>query len=357
MKYNSFLKLILFGFVCAVIATSCVKEGPMGPAGEDGKDGTNGSNGLNGTDGTTSCIVCHSSDQKLFAMENQWSKSGHGTLPDFERSEGECAICHTSQGFRGNLDGSYDWTVSGAKIINPNPQNCYTCHKIHETYTSDDLALTVSGPVELRNTGGKTHDFGKAGVCASCHQGRTVSPFPVVGGPDIVVTSSRYGVHHGPQANVVAGVGMGLFEIGNGLVNSAHSTQIANACVQCHMGEAFGTQSGGHTLWMAYEYHEADVLNTKGCSATGCHPAGENIQTLTEDKMAEISASLAELKVLLDAKGATKPGSDDAVKGTYPAEVAGALLDYKALTEDKSFGVHNPKYVTQLIENLKVAIK
>jgi len=75
MKYNSFLKLILFGFVCAVMATSCVKEGPMGPAGADGTNGTNGTNGLNGSDGTASCIVCHSSNQVLFAKENQWRSS------------------------------------------------------------------------------------------------------------------------------------------------------------------------------------------------------------------------------------------------------------------------------------------
>jgi len=343
MKYNSFLKLILFGFICTFIATSCVKEGPMGLPGLDGTDGAAGKDGKDGTSGTSSCITCHSSNQVLFAKENQWSKSGHGTLPDFERSTGECAICHTSQGFRGNLDGTYDWTVSGAKIIDPNPQNCYTCHEIHETYTSDDLALTVNGPVELRNTGGKKHDFGSAGVCATCHQGRTVSPFPTVGGPDIKVSAVRYGVHHGPQANVVAGVGMGLFEIGSGLVNSIHSTSIDDACVQCHMGEAFGTQSGGHTLWMGYEYHEATVLNTSGCFTTGCHPAGENVQKLAEDFQAQI-------------KDFTKPGSDDSVAGTFPPEVAGALLDYKALVEDKSYGVHNPRYVKALIQNLITAL-
>ena len=353
MKFKSVLKLAFLGLLFVILATSCVKEGPMGPAGADGKDGKDGTNGTNGT---ATCVICHSSNQEIFARENQWAKSGHGTLPDFERSEGECAICHTSQGFRGNLNGTYKWEVSGAKILNPNPQNCYTCHKIHETYTSNDLALTVTGPVELRNTGGKKHDFGKGGICASCHQGRTVNPFPVAGGADIKVTSSRYGVHHGPQANVVAGVGKGLFEVGSGLVNSAHS-QLANTCITCHMAEAFGTQSGGHTLWMAYEYHEAEVLNTKGCFAAGCHPAGEDVQKLTEAKQAKIETALAELKLLLDKKGITKAGSDNSVSGTYPGVVAGACLDYKALVEDKSFGVHNPKYVTQLIENLKVTIK
>ena len=58
MKYNSFLKLIFFGFLCAILATSCTKEGPVGPAGADGQDGTDGRDGV---DGNVTCLVCHSS--------------------------------------------------------------------------------------------------------------------------------------------------------------------------------------------------------------------------------------------------------------------------------------------------------
>ena len=54
MKYNSLLKLVLFGFICAFMATSCVKEGPMGPAGADGSDGSDGAAGV---DGKISCLA------------------------------------------------------------------------------------------------------------------------------------------------------------------------------------------------------------------------------------------------------------------------------------------------------------
>jgi len=345
MKYNSFFKLLTFAFVCAMLATSCVKEGPMGPAGADGEDGVNG---VDGTDGTAGCIVCHSSNQLIYAIEDQFANSGHGTGINFERSEGECAICHTSQGFIGNLDGSYNPDAAGAKIINPSRQNCYTCHSIHDTYTAADLALTVDGAITLRNTSA-THDFGKGDVCASCHQGRTVEPWPVAGGDDITVSGTRYGVHHGPQGNVIAGVGMGLFEVGSGLVNSAHATMIEDACVTCHMGEAFGAQAGGHTWWMSYEYHGSEELNDAGC--VSCHE-GEEMAEVVEEFQTEIKTLLAELKVKLDEAGITNEGSDNSVSGTYSGLVAGACLDYKALTEDGSFGVHNPKYVKKLLENL-----
>lgn len=350
MKYNLFFKLILFGFICAFIATSCVKEGPMGPAGADGEDGLDGTNGLNGSDGTAGCIVCHSSNQLLFAMENQWSTSMHANGAAFERNTGECAICHTSQGFLGNLDGSYAYGAEGAMISNPNPQNCYTCHNIHKTFTSADLSLTVSGPVVLRNTGGQSHDFGKGSICASCHQGRTVAIWPVAGG-DSIQAGSRYGIHHGPQGNVIAGVGMGLFEVGDGLVNSVHAN-IENTCVTCHMAEPYGTQAGGHTWNMTYVYHGADAIWDAGCSSTSCHPAGEDIHKLAEEFQTEINLLLVELKTLLDTEGITRPGSDSNVNGKYPAVVAGAYIDYLALTEDGSLGIHNPKYVKKLLENL-----
>lgn len=367
MKKNYLVTCLGFLFIGVSIFSACEgPEGPMGPAGANGTNGINGTNGTSGTngtngkdgqDGTTTCIVCHSKDQSLYAREIQWANSKHGTGLNFERNGGECAICHTSQGFRGNLNGSYVYTVTGAKILNPNPPNCYACHKIHETYTSADLALTVPAgtPITLRNTALK-HDFGKGNVCATCHQGRTVTPFPVAGGADIVVSSTRYGVHHGPQSNVLAGVGKGLFEVGTGLENSVHSTLIPNACVTCHMSEAYGIQSGGHTMWMAYEYHGSEVLNQKGCKIAGCHNEATNVQALTATSQATITALLAELKIKLDAAGITKDGSDDSVSGTYSALVAGACLDYKALTEDKSLGVHNPRYVKKLLENLIAAL-
>jgi mono/diheme cytochrome c family protein len=325
-----------------LVSASCTKEGPQGIA------GTNGTNGTDGTDGTTTCIECHSNNQMLYAMENQYSASMHATGPNFERNSGDCATCHTSQGFLGKLDGSYDWEAEDASISNPVPPNCYTCHEIHSTYTAADLQLTVTEAQVINNSGGQSHDFGKGNLCAACHQGRTLTPFPVENGEDIAVTSPYWGVHHGTQANTSAG--LGLFEVGSGLVNSAHTTMVTDACVTCHMSDAYGTQAGGHTMWMGYEYHGSTVINTPSCNTAGCHE-GEEIEQITTEFQAEISGLLAELKVKLDASGITVEGSDSPVPGTYSANVAGACINYKAISEDKSKGVHNPKYIKKLLEN------
>jgi len=345
MKKFSFLHFMLAILVMASFAMiSCTKEGPAGPA---GKDGTDGEDGIDGQNGSATCIQCHDNSQQLEARITQWEASVHATGGNFARNEGECARCHTSQGFIGFINGTYDPYAAGAKIVNPNPQNCYTCHNIHSTYTSEDWTLTTSGPVTMFNTTA-TPDLGKGSLCANCHQGRLVDPFPVVGGADITVSSPRYGVHHGPQSNVFAGVG--LFEVGTGLSNSMHTTLVTDACVTCHMSEAYGAQSGGHVMGMSYEYHGASVMNFKGC--VSCHTDNTALVAEFEALQTEVAALLAELKLKLDATGITAAGSDNSVNGTYSPLVAGACLDYKAITEDKSLGVHNPTYVKQLLTNL-----
>ena len=64
----------------------------------------------------------------------------------------------------------------------------------------------------IRN--GATVDFGTGNLCANCHQSRPIDAavMPVVGGPDITLTAAnkRYGSHHGPQANIIGGIGTGL---------------------------------------------------------------------------------------------------------------------------------------------------
>ena len=351
-KFNVFYLFATVFVAFMLIMASCTKEGPAGPAGEDGTNGTNGEDGVDGVDGTTTCVECHSDNQVMFAKSNQWAHSIHAQGGNYERNGGECAVCHTSQGFLGyNVLGSYDPEADGAEIHNPNPPNCYTCHFIHDTYTPADLALTITAPATLRNTGGTTFDFGLANVCATCHQGRTVDPWPTPGGADIVVTSSRYGVHHGPQANALSGLGLESFGAGS---NHPHK-QIATGCVQCHMADPFGAQAGGHTMNIAYDYHGATEVNHAGC--VSCHPDGDELTTKTEELQGEVAQLLADLKVLLDAAGITAEGSDSSIPGTYSADVAAACLDYKALVEDRSLGVHNPTYIKGVLKNAIAAIQ
>ncbi len=340
---NKFSFLLSFLLIASMAFVSCTKEGPAGLAGKDGKDGKDGEDGINGLDGTATCMQCHDNTQSLDARVLQWESSFHATGDAFARNTGDCATCHTSQGFRGKLDGTYDPTATGAKITNPNPPNCYTCHKIHESYTPGDLALTVSGAIAMNNVEG-THEFGTGNICASCHQARPLNPFPTAGGGDYVIPSPYWGLHHGTQANVLKGVG--LFNVGTGLANSLHATMVSESCVTCHMADGYGDQSGGHTMWMR---NEAGVMNTAGCIS--CHTNATDLKNSTAALQAEVTALLAELKEKLVATGVINPTTESPVPGTYSQVVAGCFINYKAVSEDKSLGVHNPGFVKKLLEN------
>lgn len=329
---SAMLQLTITTCVLAIVI-GC--EGPGGPAGQDG---------VNGEDGVANCIQCHTSSTDLYAKIIQYQASTHFTGGNFERNGTSCAHCHTHEGFMALITTDTMVTVS---VPNPTPPNCRTCHNIHTNYDTTDYALTTSTPVTLFQ-GGVAINIGKGNMCAQCHQGRTVSPIPSA---QTIITSTRYGVHHGPQANVFSGIG--LYNLVGStpypVANSMGST-ITDACVTCHMAAPYGTQAGGHTFNSSYEYHENDIMNTAGCLAN-CHAEGEDAHAVKIEALTvEIDSLIDNLKTVLVAKTLIDT-NDYAVKCTTDAISASAIVNYKAILEDRSHGIHNPGYVRALLKN------
>lgn len=323
-----------------LVASSCTKEGPAGPAGE------NGINGTNGTDATSTCGECHNSGEAFLAIELQYNMSGHANNGNYDRNTTSCAPCHTSMGFREVIETGANETA--ATINNPTPPNCYTCHKVHETYTASDWELRYTDPVTYLQ-GGATFDYGVSNLCAKCHQSREASPYPGAAGGTIVFdddVSYRWGPHHGPQSNLFAGVAKsGAYEVSGdaAYTNSWHTDNFEDACNTCHMADPpYGDHWGGHTFAMG-------SLNDNGCLE--CHDDAED---KVEAAQMVIEVLLADLKVLLENQGimdtVDHPGYLN-VPGTYSNELAGAFYNYKLLEEDRSIGIHNYKYTKALLEN------
>jgi len=121
---------------------------------------------------------------------------------------------------------------------------------------------------------------------------------------------------------------------------------VTDGCVTCHMAKAYGTQAGGHTMNTSYEYHGDEVPNMAGCES--CHSGIETfdingLQTEVKTLLEELGAKLTDLELITD--------TGSVVKGTYPSDQAGAIFNYKWIEEDRSYGVHNPKYVKALLKN------
>lgn len=333
------LSLIASGlFLSGMVLTSC--EGPEGPQGPDGPQGPAGENGI------ATCGQCHDLSTDMYAKVIQWETSMHAIGGHFERNTAECAICHTHEGYVDNL--ATGAGVSDAALENPTPVNCRTCHKIHDTYTDTDWDLRATAPVTFFNEIASA-DLGTGNLCATCHQSRAFT-YPVEGGEQITVTSTRYGPHHGPQSDVLNSNCFYLFDGSVAYPSTNPHLNVPNSCVACHMATGYGVQNGGHTFRMLRT--DAVTLNVNGC--TSCHSS--------TTFAADVTAFKEEIAVLHDSLGTMLQGlgylnsTFGTVAGTYDPEVAGAMLNFKTIEEDKSEGVHNPNYVKAVLINTIEAV-
>ena len=339
--------LVIGTMLLAVAAAAC--EGPAGPDGAQGPQGLQGPQGVPGENALNTCSDCHDADATMVAIEHQYAASTHGSGPNFERDGSGCNLCHTHQGFMTVVNGE----AAPTNIEQPAPVNCRTCHQIHTTYTGDDFALTWTDDVDLELGG--VVSLGDGNLCANCHQARTPSPNPTIDGADVAVTSYRFGTHHGPQANVVAGEGLYEFA-GSVTYPTGAGPHTATGCNTCHMAEPFGAQAGGHTWAMTYDYHGSTEELVTGCQ--NCHETATSFAILG-DVPAQVETLLGDLETLLRAQGILIDtlGAEYARPGTYSANLAAAYVNWQSITEDRSMGLHFPGYVVALLTNTIEAIQ
>jgi hypothetical protein len=270
----------------------------------------------------------------------------HYTGGDFERSTADCAVCHTSEGFIERIATGAE--TDTADIVNPSPPNCRTCHQIHTTYTDADYAFTTTAPVDLWAAPGQTVDFAEGNLCAQCHQARPEFTDIVPDTTSYTITSAYWGAHHSPVAEVMGGVGLyeftGPATITGGTFAHGESDK---GCPTCHMATPFGAQAGGHTMNMSYVYHGSTVDNVAGCKT--CHSSASLVDFSYLGEQATVQGQLDSLRVLLNAAGIMD--STSLVPGTYQGQLAAAYINYQAINEDKSLGIHNPPYVQGVLQN------
>ena len=344
-----------FILVAALAVSACEgpegPAGPTGPAGPAGAAGPAGPAGPAGQDANENCTQCHTSDVEMFAKQQQLLNAAHGP-GQYVRDSGECAVCHTHQGFLDRLE-TGEWSYTYGSVDDVVPMNCRTCHVIHTTYTRADYALTADGiPVEFR-LGGATVDFDNtSNLCASCHQARIRSgQMPDGSGDDVSFTSTHWGPHGSPQGNINAGSGFFFGGDREGMMMAHQTDSRSEGCKTCHMAE--GTMnSGGHTFAMG---------SGRDANYTGCLECHADVDSF--DKFGQQTATQAlldELGVLLEAVGIMHYDADDGewhpVPGTYTADEAAAAWDFQGVMNDGSLGVHNPPYVKNLLEGAIAAL-
>jgi hypothetical protein len=328
------IKTIFFILPAGLLFTAC--EGPMG---------------RQGADANQSCTECHNNSAAIETKQAQWEESVHakGENAAYANRTG-CVQCHTSQGF---LEAVAEGSTQDISVpSDPMQINCYTCHKIHETYTADDYELTKPGAevllVKYKGTS-VTWDKGNSNQCVACHQAREITPMPVENGATFAITNTRMGAHHGPNSNLI--LGKLPMELTGAAYPETNPHSTSEGCIDCHMAQPYGYQAGGHNMGMTYDSHGTETLLTNGCLK--CHP-GENATTMTakyNSLKTQIEGKLDNLESQLVAAGIYNPSTGLAKTGSFNPNAALAYLTFNTIVEDRSSGVHNPAYTKTLLDN------
>lgn len=375
LRKNVFFVIVLT--VLALFFIGC--EGPEGSAGADGiagndglggADGTDGANGVDGVDGNVTCFACHQ-DENFEKKRQQFSMAKHtlGEFVSYAGGRASCSKCHGHEGFVAYAEG-----FQAQDVANPTPWQCSTCHGIHQTFEVEDYELRLHEPVaaifdpnvSFLLKGNNVMDLeGGSNLCANCHQSRRAEPNVTnPGEATFRITSTHYGPHHGPQANTVYGAGFAEIAGSTAYPAAGSSFHLAASCVGCHMAPFDEDEGeGGHSF----------IPSVAACNV--CHATNDfnygGVQT-------EIDELLLELRDLLVAGGVLEQGHEDVyeinqdtgvielvstagayhpVVGTHSMTLARGFFNWVGLTEDRSLGVHNPKYITALLKNTIDAVE
>ena len=376
VKLLSYLVVLISGFMFL----QCTSDKPVYVEGLDGVDGVDGMDGIDGV-GVAECVACHSNEHRA-EINASFDLSEHflGTHTGGNYGSREsCAQCHSNDGYidlltRGFVqpggyyssgppeyviddNGTPDDPTDDFVVLDDDPDSptfglplienetftnaakidCRTCHGSHSSFDfendGNDMGLRQGfSPVALYYDPSIVLDMGLSNTCVNCHQPRNsyVVPGPV---DDYTNTSSRFGPHHGPQSTVLMGI-LGAEIAGSLPYPTAGTAAHASvSCIGCHMGETTDGSDGGHSFWPTDN------------SCAQCHAISiENLQIAGfDDDMAALKADLVALGVIQE--------NDRPIPGTYPADVAQALWNYRTLLEDKSHGIHNPEYAKALLAN------
>jgi len=345
-------------FFLALAFTAC--EGPKGADGATGATGPQGPQGPAGPSGAQQCGVCHNNSTLLFAKQSEWAQSLHGTGEMYVYgNQSDCAYCHTSQGFL-----EYNQTgvtpVTGAPYSDPATINCRTCHNVHTNYDSTDWGLKRTVPVAFYAAKVASADLGKGNLCGQCHQARPSSTPIDLTNPDatISITDMRLGAHHSPAANVFTG-SLQFVPNGNATVpTSNYHSMVKDACVTCHMADTYvahGQATGGHTFKTVSD--DGTIFNTNACKA--CHTEVTNLTNFNQIGSGftdQFQTDMDSCATVMIAKGWMTASKNWNASSSKPLVVtqnqAAAMYAYNALQEDKSKGVHNPKYARAVLDNI-----
>jgi len=309
------------------------------------------------------CLQCHNAPTHHM-VGAYYLASNHATMPlaGSHATSTSCFPCHSGSAF---IKYAYNQTTPGFSSADASkPITCQACHDPHVSTNFGLRPVTIT----LKN-GYSVNSGGNGQICMTCHQDRNNVNTTVTNTAPYYGYKDRFGPHHGPQSDMF--FGQNAYQYGNdGLTGLMTHGATTDACVTCHMAN-IGTS--------AQPSHQWSMIDTTGGTAKdfvvacrSCH--GSNINSFSdiqansdldgngkiEGFQTEVQGMLGELKSLLplDSKGSGEPCNmiyDSSLVKNKPNVVRG-IYTYYFVMNDGSFGVHNPKYTTAILQSAIIAL-
>ena len=290
------------------------------------------------------CFDCHNdTDNLLLRPRGQFDNSAHANyaLLDLDIMDVSCTKCHTHEGFLKIVDSSITSIKAYSAI------NCFTCHLPHTgEYGAWNLdTLRAGGTIGF--VSGLGANLGLSNSCAHCH-----SATQDVGSGSTIILDENFGPHVSPQADVISGRNGYFINIEAPEANP-HTT---NGCIKCHYGSGFGAGQGyifaEHTFRLEDKNTSQQYFAT--CNVTGCHLSipltafYSDTTIMIIDSLADSVKSLLASFEIID--NADTSGLTYTVGDTISQAQAEAYYNYLLFKNDRSRGIHNINFVTELLD-------
>jgi hypothetical protein len=320
--------------------------------------------------GATACGNCHATDAISYRVAGQVGTIDGGVVTNLSHGQLEYKLPATGA----LTESTY---VGNAKVASV---TCTTCHSVtdatdpHRTgkpYADGDFPLrvptgktdtvTIEKSPTVGTITGTQMALGTSNACVWCHRSRkdVTNYIPA----NLKVTNPNWGPHEGPQADVFSGQG-GYHFANQTYGTSTHQQKLV--CVDCHMPDVATNQNAPNHSF----YAQLSACQSCHAGATSFDIVGgqseitaamfelqkdlNNVGLLTRDTAAPYGplngTMLTDAAFDLDK---TRAGAYEA--GTMTPDQAGALYNYIIVARGGALGVHNPKYVRQLIYDSIVA--
>jgi len=319
------------------------------------------------------CGMCHTGSRH--GAFEEWAQSVHGTFPlALTEADGttptnmvnkSCVQCHNGKYFveiqiRGDAAPADNLTV----VDESTHITCATCHDPHSAQYDSQLRVdstgTVTIPFDPTGGSGTVVSAGMGTICIKCHNGRRTKANM---DDQIANGSGHFGFHPNSQATTLFGVGGVEFAGGPTYDTShPHNTWNEDKCVTCHMyRQPYNETTHDPQIWG----HNWEP-RTEACLK--CHQGtATDFEAMVADFKADIQSKLDAFVAAWPAawKDVSDPanpvlrnvessvGAGDGPAAADPAKgnlYRMALWNYTFIVEDKSMGVHNPDYVSQMLD-------